>query len=170
MIPYPLHAGVIIAGCFIFYKIFLQKETFFRLNRWMMLLCLLLAFGLPLIHVPQQWSFRKDTKPEVSYSGNTKPEASYSVDTKSETSYSDPPSGNVAQKQPAFNWRQLIVWAQWLYWFGVAAFGINFVVQVVVLLYRAYSRPVIKDGRFRIVELSGDKAPCSFGNIIFIKR
>ena len=40
--------------------------------------------------------------------------------------------------------------------------------QVIVLLYRAYTSPFIKDGRFRIVEVSGDKAPCSFGNNIFI--
>src|SRR2546427_11643716 len=58
MISYTLHAGLIIAGCCIFYKILLRKETFFRLNRWMLALCLLLAFTLPLIPVPQQWSLR----------------------------------------------------------------------------------------------------------------
>jgi len=162
MIPYPLHAGVIIAGCFIFYKILLQKETFFRLNRWMMMVCLLLAFGLPLIHVPQQWSFHKAAAPVV-------------VQDTDVTEYSNLPSVSsssppvtVSPKQPSFNWHQAITWVQWLYWFGVAAFGINFLVQVVLLLFRAYTRPVIKDGRFRIVELSGDKAPCSFGNNIFI--
>src|SRR5688572_5198754 len=55
-----------------------------------------------------------------------------------------------------------------VYWLGVGIFLVNFLVQIIVLLYRAYSRPVIKDGKFRIVELSGDKAPCSFGNNIFI--
>jgi hypothetical protein len=56
----------------------------------------------------------------------------------------------------------------WIYWIGVTIFTINFVVQLATLLYRAYSRPVIRDGRFRIVELAGDQAPCSFGNNIFI--
>ena len=61
-----------------------------------------------------------------------------------------------------------INWVILLYWFGVAAFGFNFLLQIISLYYRAYSRPVIRDGRFRIVELAGDKAPCSFGNNIFI--
>src|SRR5258708_6742837 len=61
-----------------------------------------------------------------------------------------------------------IKWLFYLYWAGVAAFGLNLLLQVVVLLIRAYSNPVIKDGKFRIIEVKGDKAPCSFGNNIFI--
>ncbi|HEX6848628.1 MAG TPA: M56 family metallopeptidase, partial [Chitinophagaceae bacterium] len=56
----------------------------------------------------------------------------------------------------------------WIYWFGVIVFGVSFLFQLVVLLVRAYRNPVIIDGRYRIVEVSGDKAPCSFGNNIFI--
>ncbi len=59
-------------------------------------------------------------------------------------------------------------WLFWLYWFGVAIFGASFFFQVIVLLWRAYRNPVIIDGKYRIVEVSGDKAPCSFGNNIFI--
>jgi hypothetical protein len=59
-------------------------------------------------------------------------------------------------------------WATWLYWFGVGIFTLNFLLQIALLLYRAYKSPVIKDGKFRIVEVSGDKAPCSFANVIFI--
>ena len=55
-----------------------------------------------------------------------------------------------------------------MYWIGVAAFGLNLLLQLVVLLFQAYTKPVISDGKFRIIELSGDKAPCSFGNNIFI--
>jgi hypothetical protein len=55
-----------------------------------------------------------------------------------------------------------------LYWFGVVAFGANLLLQVCVLLIQAYRKPVIIDGQFRIVELDDDKAPCSFGNNIFI--
>jgi len=54
------------------------------------------------------------------------------------------------------------------YLFGVLVFGGNFLLQVAVLLYQSYARPVIRDGRFRIVEISGNRAPCSFGNTIFI--
>ncbi|WP_431216860.1 M56 family metallopeptidase [Puia sp. P3] len=45
-------------------------------------------------------------------------------------------------------------------------FGFNFLLQLGILLYQSYTSPVIRDGRFRIVERDG--APCSFGNTIFI--
>src|ERR1700712_2002530 len=59
MIPYILYASLILTACFIFYKLLLQKETFFHLNRLVLLTCMMLAFVLPLLHVPQQLSFRK---------------------------------------------------------------------------------------------------------------
>jgi len=42
----------------LFYKLLLQKETYYRANRVILLACLALAFVLPLIPVPQQFSFR----------------------------------------------------------------------------------------------------------------
>ena len=59
MMPYILHVALILAGCLVFYKLLLQKETFFRLNRWILLCCLVISFGLPFVQVPQQWSFRQ---------------------------------------------------------------------------------------------------------------
>src|SRR6185295_8884448 len=61
MIPYILYAALILSACLIFYKLLLQKETFFRLNRFILLACMMLAFILPVIQVPQQMSFRKAT-------------------------------------------------------------------------------------------------------------
>jgi len=58
MIPYILHVTVIITACFLFYKALLQKGTFFRLNRYTPLACVGVSFLLPLIPVPQQWSWR----------------------------------------------------------------------------------------------------------------
>jgi len=165
MMPYTLHAGLIIAGCLIFYKVFLQKETFFRLNRWVLMICLLLAFCLPLIPVPQQWSFRKTEEPVVAVHTN----ADLPVyDTGVPQTAAQPLPAAAPEKKPVISWPQVVVWLYWLYWFGVIVFAARFLLQIIALLYRAYTRPVIKDGRFRIVELSGDKAPCSFGNNIFI--
>ena len=58
--PYILHAGLILAGCLIFYKLLLHKETFYRLNRFVLLACLVLSFSLPMLQVPRQWSLRRD--------------------------------------------------------------------------------------------------------------
>ncbi|RYF96742.1 MAG: hypothetical protein EOO02_21720, partial [Chitinophagaceae bacterium] len=75
---------------------------------------------------------------------------------------------NSAQPPSLFSWQKAKTWIVYLYWFGVAAFILNFIVQLILLLKKAYSLPFIQDGKFRIVELSGEDAPCSFGKIIFI--
>ncbi|WP_431216861.1 hypothetical protein ACQ86N_21255 [Puia sp. P3] len=53
MIPYILHVTVITTICYFFYKLLLQKETFYRWNRWMLVGCLALAFLLPLLPAPR---------------------------------------------------------------------------------------------------------------------
>src|SRR5258708_22063929 len=59
MIPYILHVALLISVCLLFYKLLLQKETFYRLNRLVLIFCLALSFTLPLIPVPQQWTLRE---------------------------------------------------------------------------------------------------------------
>lgn len=171
MIPYIIYASILLAGCLSFYKILLQKETFFRLNRWVLLTCLVLSFAVPFIPVPQELSFRKTSQPEVTQTLEPGVLPVNTIVQKAEP-LSKPAANETvsAYKSPAtpFSTVKLIGWLFWIYWFGVAAFGINFLVQLIHLLYRSYSSPVIKDGKFRIVEMSGDKAPCSFGNSIFI--
>lgn len=218
MIPYILHVTIIIAVCFIFYKLLLQKETFFRLNRWTLLLCLLISFGLPLLPIPQQWSWRNyepiamnflpvaaekqimPVPPKQTMEGPSSP----SYDRKnnpapaSATKIPDPviqkhdpitESGLpvsvsntiIKTKIPSsrttpvisLNTESSIIpkvlqWLYYLYIFGVVIFGVNLIFQLVILLLQAYGRPVIRDGRFRIVETTGEQAPCSFGNNIFI--
>jgi hypothetical protein len=163
MMPYILNVALILAGCLAFYKLLLQKETFYQLNRYVLAACLLVAFTLPLMRVPPQWSLRKTGT----------------------TNIIQPPASTVTQQQPqstiievdtqpakaapaAFSLSQAINWLVYLYWFGVIAFALNFLVQVAILVYRTYKNPIIQDGPFRIVEVSGDKAPCSFGNNIYI--
>jgi hypothetical protein len=165
MNAYILHVALLLTGCLLFYKTLLQRETFFRLNRVVLLACLLLSFALPLLPVPQQWSLRKA---EVAESIVVDPVLPYTPTHLPAASPVTPNTTTVVEESGGLKTGQLLQWSVWLYWFGVLAFAINFLVQVAVLLYRAYSRPVIRDGRFRIVELSGDGAPCSFGNSIFI--
>ncbi len=165
MILYILYASLILAACIIFYKLLLQKETFFRLNRFILLSCMLMAFILPVLRVPQQMSFRKAPSAVniISTGVTAKNDITESIEHKVNSKVVEP-----LQQNKAINIEQVMQWLIYLYWFGVAIFGLNFLMQVVVLLYKAYSRPVIIDGLFRIVEITGDKAPCSFSNNIFI--
>ncbi len=172
---YITNAGIILAGSLIFYKILLQKETFFRANRWILLVCLALSFGLPLVQVPQQWSFRKartivaEPAAEIPALDNVTITPQEPIPAANTTSTSTTATNNTREmKKPLITWERALQWAGWLYWFGVVVFAVNFLVQLITLLYRAYTKPVIRDGRFRIVELTGDKAPCSFWNNIFI--
>jgi len=175
MIPYSLHVAVILAVCLAFYKLLLQKETYYRLNRAILLACLALAFVLPLIPVPQRFSLGIAQAPE--------PELVIPVSTVLPTAENFKDAGEIKQgpvrqqavlpatkpvvpEVPVI--QQVLKWAFWLYWCGVAAFGINLLVQIIALLLQAYKKPAIKDGIYRIVELDTDKAPCSFGNSIFI--
>lgn len=71
MIPYILYTALILTACFAFYKLLLQKETFFGLNRVILIACMLLAFMLPLLPVPQQLSFRKIQTNEITGYNNS---------------------------------------------------------------------------------------------------
>ncbi len=51
---------------------------------------------------------------------------------------------------------------------GLLVFGIKFLLQIVLLCYRSFTRPIIRDGRYRIVQTRGDRGPCTFGNTIFV--
>lgn len=166
MIPYILHVGLILVCCLIFYKVLLQKETFYQLNRFVLLSCLVLSFILPLLPIPQQLSLRKS---ENMVSINS-PEliSSFNNTTVQQSQTAQVAPVDQVHTNDNISFHQVMIWLTWLYWFGVAAFGITFFIQVITLLSRVYAFPVIKDGRFTIVELPGDKAPCSFGNIIFI--
>jgi hypothetical protein len=167
MIPYIINAGLILTGCLAFYKILLTRETFYRLNRYTLIICLVVSFSLPLVRVPQQWSFRKAeqttivSEPQLQATENNK-----AINAQVNTAGTESPQATSTSN--GLSLQQAMTWLVYLYWFGVIVFGLNFLLQIGVLLYRAYARPVIIDGKFRIVEVSGDKAPCSFGNNIFI--
>ncbi|MBG6236049.1 hypothetical protein IWX76_002630 [Pedobacter sp. CAN_A7] len=166
MIAYLLHVALIICTILVFYKALLRNQTFYKLNRAMLLGCLVSAFILPLIHLPQQWSFRNAALLPDPVHTTTAVPSNPSV------TMAQPGQADVIAipEQHAYFFQSLTFTQAfiWIYWIGVAVFAINFVVQLLTLLYRAYSRPVIQDGRFRIVELAGDQAPCSFANNIFI--
>lgn len=178
MIPYTLHVALLISVCLLFYKMLLQKETFFGLNRAILIVCLCLSFVIPLVSIPQQWALTGRQEP--AQQGTTvqksspvvtgaQPQQTQEGDVQQQVTKSAPQTSAAAPATPQVPLMQRVMqWTFYIYWIGVAAFGLNFLLQLVVLLYQAYTKPVIRDGRFRIVELSGDKAPCSFGNNIFI--
>lgn len=186
MIPYLLHVALLLTVCLLFYKLLLQTETFYRLNRWVLLGCLSLSFLLPLIPVPGKWSIREVSKQQFLEShaqvivfktvtndvqAVVAPAATKPVPAVIDKSLPIKPSyvkPSLAEPLHRFPIEQWVHWMFVLYWVGVAIFGLNLLIQLCLTLYQAYNKPAITDGPYRIIELSGDKVPCSFLNNIFI--
>ena len=187
ILPYIVNVALILSTCLVFYKLLLRRETFYKVNRYMLITCLAISFALPLLQVPAEFSLRKnretsDVKRETSNVNQSAVGSQQSAinDKQPVTTTQQPTTNNqpitdspqpVPVKEPQtlnFKPQTFLSWLFWFYWFGVAVFAISFLFQVVLLLWRAYRNPVIIDGKYRIVEVSGDKAPCSFGNNIFI--
>src|SRR5690242_9869737 len=55
-LPFILNVALVVATCLAFYKILLRRETFYSINRYLLIVCLGVSFALPLLRVPQQFS------------------------------------------------------------------------------------------------------------------
>ena len=179
MMPYTLHVATLITVCLIFYKLFLQKETFYRLNRIVLTGSLAVAFLLPLLTVPAGWSIRslnndaEKTIQTMAVQQNLSPSTvlpESKTGTYEKVSVQPGAAHENAQniQRATINWPMVWTWLVRIYWIGVIIFSLNLLLQLVLLGIRIWRLPKIKDGRFCIVELSGNSSPCSFGNYIFI--
>src|SRR5689334_22586816 len=119
MIPYIINAGLILAGCLAFYKLLLQRETFYKLNRYVLVICIITSFSLPLLPVPQQWSFRKAETVVV-------PAPKQEVNTFNPPPVQQTPNFQPSNSQPSnvqpntsepFTLRKALTWLMYLYWF-----------------------------------------------------
>ncbi|HEX6171998.1 MAG TPA: M56 family metallopeptidase, partial [Chitinophagaceae bacterium] len=184
-LPYIINVAVILLACLAFYKLLLHRETFYKVNRYMLIVCLMISFALPLLEVPAEFSLRKSVaiiengklkvESEKQQANDNSAASNINEQKNNPANVSQPSTSNI---QPSTTGNQpqtsniksqsILSWLFWIYWFGVIVFGVSFLFQLVLLLVRAHRNPVIIDGKYRIVEVSGDKAPCSFGNNIFI--
>lgn len=167
MIPYSLHVALYIAIFLAFYRFLLLKETFYQVNRIVLLLGICFAFCLPLMEIPQVFSLRfAGSEPEAVQLST----AIAAVPQDQLITLAPVDVSNVAPDVPAAVplLEQALVWLSWAYWTGVVVFGINMLVQFCALTFQMFASVPIRDGIFRIIELDKDKAPCSFANTIFI--
>jgi len=166
MTSYILHVAIILALCLLFYKLLLQQQTYYRLNRVVLLICLVLAFLLPFVPVPASFSLRSPAQiiniDQPKTISNVVSPISENITNSVESSVTNTAdTGNQLGSHIA-------TWTLWIYCSGVICFGLNFLVQLIVLWRQAFTKMSIKDGLYRIVELDNGKAPCSFVNWIFI--
>ena len=99
ILPYIINVAVILLACLAFYKLLLRRETFYKVNRFFLIACLAISFALPLLQVPEQFSFRKSVNRE-SLIVNSEPGRQTS-NVKSETVKNDQPK--TINEQPLTN-------------------------------------------------------------------
>ncbi|MEO0735021.1 MAG: M56 family metallopeptidase, partial [Bacteroidota bacterium] len=188
---YLIHASLLLAGCFVYYWLLLRRETHFRLNRWVLLGCLVGSLTLPLVTVPAAWSLRQQltqaATPEMEPADETmtlpeepaetiltSPEGAELVAPSPVENISRPAPGPIRERTditiaPAtgadIDWWKT---AWWIYLAGVLIFGCNFLIQFGQLVRRLIRYPGHDLGAYRLVELSEDAAPYSFWNRIFL--
>lgn len=195
MTSYILHVSLLLGLGFLLYQVLLKKETFYSLNRVILVSYLVLAFSLPLIHIPQEWSLRVLDKEEATYATKIDTESKLvpiaknpvhvikpiakdqkSLITKVQSADTQPSVKSKTKKNLGITdkFKNLVVsinWTttlQWTYCIGLFIFLINFLVQFSILLFYRWKYPILKDGSLTIVEMEGDKAPFSFLNMIYI--
>lgn len=191
MIPYLFHVSILVAACYLFYVVFLQKETYFQINRFVLIGCILVAFSLPFLEIPQEWSLRdapilkventilaQEDMPTIFKSEqNESPIFKNKNRGKSDAKSTDDifekeaiSATTISTELPKKAASKLTLWQvlKYGYLIGVAIFAFNFLLQLVLLIFKMLTKPSIKDGYIRIVEVEKDKAPFSFLNSIFL--
>ncbi|PHI18574.1 hypothetical protein CEQ90_17290 [Lewinellaceae bacterium SD302] len=181
---YLIHTGLLLAVCFLYYRFLLRRETHFQLNRWLLIGCVALSFGLPLITVPEGWSFRKTAEapieravkplemPQAEITDYAQPATDPSssplgADASSSVDYEAPAQATTDQSVAfsPIDWPRVILW---IYLAGLLVFGLHFLVQIGALFLQMLRHPGHDLGDFRLVELDQNIAPYSFWNRIFL--
>jgi hypothetical protein len=206
MINYILHVSLLLGLGFILYQVLLRKETFYALNRVILFSYLVLAFLLPSIHIPSEWSLRSEAAsfatltetPPTKIKKNQQNISLEKVNTDDGASITERDKNNniksvtipekgkitaslltdvaseieeVTTNSVIKTTSSFVKWTvaiKWIYLVGLGIFLINFLVQLGILMYYRIKYPTLKDGKMTIVEMSGDKAPFSFLNMIYI--
>lgn len=155
MIAYLLKASFILTALLTFYKLFLEKESFFSSNRVYLMAGLLLVFVLPFISLPQLMENQGVLSQAIERVGE------YDVDVQTDATAS---KARVAQ--PA---KGIFFWLVVTYLFGVAVLALNLIFQVTSILLKVLkSSDKLNDSGSIIINSSAFKEPCSFLNFIFI--
>ncbi|CAH1001080.1 hypothetical protein LEM8419_02031 [Neolewinella maritima] len=178
---YLLHAGLLLAVCYLYYWLVLRRETHFELNRFVLLGSMVACFLLPLVTVPAYLSVATsiDVTLPTAHTAHTTPmtqmhspaeklgpDISLAASAPRNTPDTDSVSTNGnATLLTTIDWSNTIWYA---YLLGVLVFGFHFLIQLLVLARRVKQNPAHEIDGVRIVELSSDLAPHSFWTYIFL--
>ena len=159
-----------------FYKVLIEKESFFSTNRAYLVLGLLLTFIIPFVSLPKlinnQGFVSELIEPSISQTSNLKNikdnNGSNTLNTNPVELTTKQPITTAAEVTTESS-RSLLDWLFIVYLFGVVVLAINLLAQIGNLVFKIIrSKDKIKDIDATIINSSSIKEPCSFFNYIFI--
>lgn len=191
-----IKASLVVIVLLAFYKIFLEKESFFALNRMYLLGCLFAAFALPFLSLPQlvnqqgivsTWMEKSNIK-TISISSETASETSsaatikevVSSDEIQKTDKATPSKTEIIASKPTIedttqtavvssSGKGIGFWLLAIYLFGVIVLSINLIAQIFSTMLKVFkNKDQIEDEEGTIVNMTSEIEPCSFFKYIFI--
>ncbi len=173
MMLFLLKSAVVLTVLFGFYKIFLQKESFFGVNRAYLIVGLVLTFVLPMVTLPELVKHQGIVESVVAGTKTTNSDLPSFV-TDSEPSVpilrEETEENSIYGHMPIpSNYRGTAYWIGLFYLFGVLILSLNFLTQLLgIFLKIKKSKDRLKDDDCIILNQTDDTEPCSFFNFIFI--
>lgn len=173
MILFLFKSAIVLSVLLMFYKLFLQKESFFTLNRYYLLLGLLLTFSLPFLTLPELVDHQGIVDKVLSAPKQTMlidlpSQQNEEIHSPAADSEIDGTMDNNAL-QITRNKRGIWYWIGLLYGFGFIVLSLNFLTQLLGIFVRIRkSKDRLVDGNARILNQSEETEPCSFFKYIFI--
>ncbi|RMA64369.1 ankyrin repeat domain-containing protein [Ulvibacter antarcticus] len=178
MILLLIKTSIIIAVVLAFYKLIIEKETFYATNRFYLIAGLIFTFALPFISLPKLIENQgfvstlietKKASEETDQSRIFEP-IPVPVSEENKSVIADLSEENLAVETtnigPTFSWLSILFY---IYIFGVIVLFLNLLSQIVNLLLKVISsKDKIRDTDGIIINSSSIKEPCSFFNYIFI--
>src|SRR5690606_22854821 len=164
MVDFLIKASLILAILLVFYKIFLEKESFFSANRIYLIACLVLTFLLPFVSLPKLVDDQGFVSDFIEIADNRESLTSPTV-----LPETPQPNSTTQVDEPRKKQTGIVDWLLWLYYFGVGVFAINFLIQVAGILIRAgKSTDKVYDNDVVIINKRSVQEPCSCFRYIFI--
>jgi len=172
MIPIFIKSVFILFVLLAFYKVILEKESFFMINRIYLLTCLLLVFILPFISLPQMMDNQGFVSKMIGLDNLHATNESQLFLFSDAPIGSEPSSTSLELKNndnKANRKYGVGFWILAVYYFGVIILGLTLLAQIISTLYKAYiNEDKIIDEDHIIINLTKDVEPCSFFKYIFI--
>jgi len=164
-IPYLIYSSILIAIFYCLYHLLLRKETFFGINRYILIFGILCSFILPVIPTPikisvtetiiESQSFQMS---EINFIGNNNNSARHLSPLPN-----DSPTNNQVSIQTATSNNNIKI-IPLIYVVGVSILLLNLLIQLSKIIYTILRY----DKKDKIILLPYDRSPSSFFNYVFV--